>query len=164
MKRLIPLLFLLTSVVAFPSQADENPSLSSLKGAAKIIWKSRGEVFRFDQIVVIYGPEEADFETLDDFGSTVMRIRLTPDETVLETPGREIRKRGRRGKKIGVFPIGRDDLIAALLHQTPAQEKKIKISFLDFRYFGRIRYPKIIRFETKKSSLTLEWQHVSFQR
>lgn len=91
-----------------------------------------------------------------------MTIRLTPTETILATPAGEIRKKGSRGKKIGLLPIGRDDLIAALLHQTPSSNKKIKISFLEFHNFGRIRYPKIIRFETKKTSLTLEWQHVTY--
>lgn len=146
------------------SEASASSAIKSLQGHATIIWQTKKQTYRFDQIIVIRNENNAVFETLDDFGSTVMVIRLTPTETILTLPTGEVRKRGSRGKKIGLLPVGREDLIAALLHQIPSRDKKIKISFLEFHNFGRIRYPKIIRFETKKSSLTLEWQHVSFQR
>ncbi|MBI2340301.1 MAG: hypothetical protein HYU99_08065, partial [Deltaproteobacteria bacterium] len=139
-----------------------------LRGHALVEWSSGKRIYRFDQVIVIANEGSADFETIDDFGNTLLRFGFADGKI-------------RLGKLLSL-PLSRDEFIAYLLYRVPerddraisvnadgrvigvekkskSQNKRYKISFRDFKKRGNILYPKTIEMTSRKTSLKITWKN-----
>ncbi|MBI4411765.1 MAG: hypothetical protein HY541_04710 [Deltaproteobacteria bacterium] len=156
--------FLLVSPVVFAG--GTNPLL---RGHATVEWSAKKRVYRFDQAVVIKTPDEASFETLDDFGNTVLRFDFSGGDLKL-------------AQKTLSLPLSRGEFVSYLLYRLPQEVdgldvvydssgrlvevekkskragKRYKISFRDFEKKGNILYPKTIEMTSRKTSLKISWR------
>lgn len=160
---LLIILFILPSAYAF----------DSLKGIAQIEWVRKKKIYRFDEAILLNPSHQIEFETLDDFGNTLLKLDFTSQQL----------------KKILYLPISREDFVAYLLYQIPldhqdlnmtydqeghvvslenkAKRKKeyYKINFLNFQKRNKMGeiYPQTIEFISKKTSLKITWKELQIK-
>lgn len=160
---LLIILFILPSAYAF----------DSLKGIAQIEWIRKKKIYRFDEAILLNPPYQIEFETLDDFGNTLLRLDFTSKQL----------------KKVLYLPITQQDFIAYLLYQIPldlpklnitydqdghvvslenkAKKKKeyYKINFLNLQKRNKMKeiYPQTIEFISKKTSVKITWKEIQIK-
>ncbi|OGN63083.1 MAG: hypothetical protein A3F09_01305 [Chlamydiae bacterium RIFCSPHIGHO2_12_FULL_49_11] len=163
--------FFFISIFLFPFCVFAREDVRYLRGHAIVEWSAKKRVYRFDQAVVIKTVNEASFETLDDFGNTVLRLDFTGGDVMLARHALSL-------------PLSRDEFISYLLYQLPEQVdgldaeydadgrligvekkskqagKRYKISFRDFEKKGKILYPKTIEITSRKGNLKISWRNV----
>lgn len=177
------LFFLLFSSLALAK------SPRALSGHAQILWTYKKRIYRFEQAIVIQDPTSAIFETLDDFGNTILKIDFVDEGVVVVEMGRGgWAVKPSRFHKLVRLPLTRSEFIHYLLYRIPEQiedlaidtdshgrivgiEKKAKkkkrrytISFLNFVKRGKIEYPQTIEMVSGKTTLRISWRHVSLKR
>ena len=157
-------------------------------GHARVEWSYKKRVYHFDQAIVIFSPQKAVFETLDDFGNTLLRIYFEGNELMLvEMAGGSGLYKASRFKKLLKLPLTKSEFIHYLLYQIPphvndlvitrdsygrissifknSKKKKNRytISFSDFKKKSTMVYPQFIEIQSKKTSLKILWKAVQLR-
>lgn len=179
----------LFSLVAGPAWAV--PQRVTLKGHASLNWVHQKRNYRFDQIVSIVEPAKgknapaAAFETIDDFGNTVLRIEFFNDQVLLvDSPvGQKVLSSNQFSKLLSL-PMGREEFLTFLLGRFPdgdglevkrdaagrvvsvrkktgKKQGRYLVSFADYRQVGGAAYPFRITFVAPKTELHLQWQELT---
>lgn len=148
-------------------------AFNSLKGIAQVEWVRKKKIYRFDEAILLQPPHEIEFETLDDFGNTLLRLDFTSHQL----------------KKVLSLPITQQEFVSYLLYQAPLssqtleilynQEGKVmsvenkakkkknyyKINFLNLQKRNKMGeiYPQTIEFISKKTSLKITWKEIQIK-
>lgn len=165
--------FLVLLCLTTPLQANAL-SPHSLRGEGLVTLHYKKKIFRFHQAAVITNPSEATFEGFDDFGNKLFRIDLDGNRGTF------------RFKKRLAISFSSHDFVSFLLYRLPenadgltvsydrlgrmvrvekkgTSKKAYQILYSDFMKKGKIIYPKVINVSSKKTNLTIAWQHLEIK-
>jgi hypothetical protein len=156
-----------------------------LRGTARIVLTHPKGNFSFDQAVAIKDDHSAIFETLDDFGNTILKLDASGGNLkLLEGEGSGATLSSKRFKKILSLPLTQKEFIAILLYEIPshAEEFEVKrgvdqelvsvekksrnkknsyqVFFKEISLHGNKNFPGSVEIVGSKSTLRLSWKDV----
>ena len=139
----------------------------SLSGIATIEWKTGKRTYLFDQAILIE-KDKATFETVDDFGNSVFKLRLNDRNVEL----------GKEKNKILSLKMTSQELISYLLYEIPKNNKNLNVQtnskgwvtikaptyticFFNWQKRNTINFPNKLEIRSGKTILTITWQSVT---
>lgn len=176
------LLIFLTPFFAFATP------FTSLKGQASVVWSYKKVKLRFDELIVVNNLKEATFETLNDFGGTVMKFYFSEDGITMVDQGVDAGQvSDKQFKKMMFLPLGREEFISYVLNTIPANAKDLTITysktdktqiekvvkktknkktnytvfFSDYRQVGEKWFPYKMEIKSGKTGFLMVWKDVT---
>lgn len=161
-------------VVTFKAEAAASMDRPPLRGYAQVEWERKGRIYRFDQIILVESLETVQFETLDEFGQTLVRVTLHASDLPLRKISRQFPSLPIRHDDLIHFLLykvppsdgsltvhrGEDGWITGIDHQTKRVKDRYRILYSDFRKVGERIFPLLMEVESRKSTLRILWQRV----